>query len=99
MACALWGVWGHPRRPPGPLGGSGMFLGHCGLIRHCVLSSVAAHAASGGRCGRLLDLKARRSDVERTTRGADPVGGHEQGRRSDVEQAATTASGGRVSGS
>ena len=46
---------------------------HSGLARDGVWQSGAAHAAPGGRRGRLLDLKARRSDVERITRGADPV--------------------------
>ena len=67
-------TWGHRRSPPpGPLDCPVMILGHYGLARHRVWSSGAAHAAPGGRRGRLLDLKARRSDVERITRGADPV--------------------------
>ena len=69
-------TWGHRRPPPGPLDCPVMILGHYGLARaarHRVWSSGAAHAAPGGRRGRLLDLKARRSDVEQITRGADLV--------------------------
>ena len=40
-----------------PLRGSVMILGHCGLARHCVWSSGAAHTAPGGRRRRLLELK------------------------------------------
>ena len=50
-----------------------MFLGHCGLVRGCVGSSGDAVGAPTGRRRRLLDLNARRSDVEWITRGADPV--------------------------
>ena len=57
---------------PGLLDGPSMFLGHCGLVRDCVWSSGAAHAAPRGHSHRLLDLRARRNDVQRTTRGADP---------------------------
>ena len=39
-----------------PPGGPDMVLGHYMLARHCVWSSGAAHAAPGGRRGRLLDL-------------------------------------------
>ena len=41
-----------------------MSLGHCGLVRDCVWSSGAAHAAPRGRSRRLLDLRARRNEVE-----------------------------------
>ena len=50
-----------------------MIRNHYRVDRQCVWSSGAAHAAPGGRRCRLLDLKARRSEVERITRGADPV--------------------------
>ena len=66
-------TWGGRRRPPGPLDGSNMILGHYGLARHRVWSSGGALVASGGRRRRLFDLKARRSDMERITQGADPV--------------------------
>ena len=55
-----------------PPGGPDMILGHYRLARHCVWSSGAAHAAAGGRRGPLLDLKARRKEVERS--GADHPG-------------------------
>ncbi len=52
-------TWGLRRPPPGPLFGPNMILDHYRLARHRVWSSGAAHAAPGGRRGRLLDLKAR----------------------------------------
>ena len=55
-----------PGRPPRPPGGPDMILGHHRLARHCVWSSGAAHAAPGSHRRRLLDLKARRSEVERS---------------------------------
>ena len=64
---------GRRRRPPGLLDGHNMILGHCGLVRYRVWSSGDALAGPGGPRRRLLDLNARRSDVERATRGADPV--------------------------
>ena len=54
---SLWSTWGHPRHPPGLLDCPNMFMGHCGLVRHCVWSSGGAHATLGGRRRRLLDLK------------------------------------------
>ena len=57
LSWGLWATWGHPRRPPGPLGGPDMFLGHCGLVRDCVWSSGDALSAQGGRRRRLLELK------------------------------------------
>ena len=59
LSWGLCATWGHPRRPPGPLGGPDMILGHCGLVRHCLWSSSGALATPGGRRRRLLDLKAR----------------------------------------
>ena len=50
-----------------------MILGHYRLARHYVWSSGAAHATPAGRRGRLLGLNVRRIEVERITRGADPV--------------------------
>ena len=64
---------GRRRRPPGLLDGHNMVLGHCGLVRHCVWSSGGALATLGGRRRRLLDLKAKSSEVEWIIRGADPV--------------------------
>ena len=59
------------------LDGHNMILKHCtfdcGVVRHCVWSSGGALAtwrAGGGRRRRLLDLKTRRSEVDRVTRGA-----------------------------
>ena len=66
------GDLGPPQASPRPPIGPDMILGHYGLARDCVWSSGAARAALGGRGRRLLDLKARRSEVGRVTRGADP---------------------------
>ena len=57
---------GRRRRLPGLLDGPNMFLGHCGLVRHCVWSSGGALATSGGRRRCLLDLTAKESEVDRT---------------------------------
>ena len=48
-------TWSRRRHPPGPLDGSNIILGHCGLARDCVWSSGAAHAAPEGRRRLLLD--------------------------------------------
>ena len=54
---------------PRPLRGSVMILGHCGLARHCVWSSGAAHAVPDWRRPPFVAcLKARTSEVERITR-------------------------------
>ena len=77
-----------------------MILGHYRLAGHCVWLIGAAHATPGGRL-RLPDLKARRSDVERTARAPDPVVdflANLKNHRLEVGQAETTASRGRVSG-
>ena len=48
-------------------------LGTCGDIGGHRETLVQHLWATGGHRSRLLDLKARRSEVERITRGADPV--------------------------
>ena len=86
-----------------------MILGNCVLVRHCVWSSGGALATLEGRRRRLLDLKARRSEVVRVTRGADSKSTSlfcpgDSGLllffalpRFEVEQAAPTATRGRES--
>ena len=71
-------TWGRRKRPPGLLDGPNMILGHYGLARDCVWSSGAARATPGGCRRRLLDLKARRREVERS-------GEDHPGSRSGVE--------------
>ena len=59
--------------PQSLLDAPNMILGHYGLVGDCVWSSGDALAGPGGPRRRLLDLKTKGSEVERITRGADPV--------------------------